>query len=717
MNTHPQIRTLPGRNNRILVVDDNPSIHSDFRKILCPNLAAKHATDDLESILFDEPNPTAEPVTFEMDSAHQGQEALAMVKQSLAENRPYALAFVDVRMPPGWDGIETISRLWEVHPRLQVVICTAYSDYSWDEMRAKLGQPDSLVVLKKPFDNVEVQQLAHALTRKWELNLQAEMKMDELEQRVAQRTVELQQANENLTRSEERFGKAFQTSPVALAIQSLPDRRFVDVNQRLTELTGCTRDELLGHAASDLFIWNAPQKMDEWFATLLRHEAVCDRETELRDQSGNLHQVLVSLSEVVLADQPHVLLVVQDVTERTLLERQLQQAQKMEAIGQLAAGVAHDFNNILTVIHGHAGLIKGQPGLAAPGADSAEKIINSANRATGLIRQLLMFSRKQVMQFRPIDINETIQNSLTMVGRLVGEHIRLKLVPGANLPSIHGDPTMMEQVVMNLALNARDAMTEGGEVGIVTGTVKVQRGPTLMDPEERDGEFVLLTFRDTGCGMDTAILNRIFEPFFTTKAVGQGTGLGLSTVFGIVRQHGGWIEVSSTPGAGTEFRLFYPASVQAAEKASKPVDMPDLVRGHETILLAEDEEALREMVTLVLTSQGYKVIGAASGTEAFELYGKSQRPIDLLLTDMVMPGGMMGSELATRLRADNPSLKVIFSSGYSPGMAGKDISLFERRNFLPKPYSIGKLAQFVRETLDQPLGGTAATVEAELACA
>jgi CheY-like chemotaxis protein len=222
-----------------------------------------------------------------------------------------------------------------------------------------------------------------------------------------------------------------------------------------------------------------------------------------------------------------------------------------------------------------------------------------------------------------------------------------------------------------------------------------------MDPEVRSGEFICLAFSDTGCGMDTQVLGRIFEPFFTTKAVGKGTGLGLSTVFGIVRQHRGWLEVESQPEKGTSFRLYFPASDQPAEQ-QEPICDKALRRGRETVLVAEDEEALREMVAQILTVQGYKVLTAHSGRHALEVWERSAQPIDLLLTDMVMPEGIMGGELAERLLAQNPKLKVVFTSGYSPGMAGKDISLMEGRNFLPKPYSIGKLAQFVRQVLDQP---------------
>jgi len=290
----------------------------------------------------------------------------------------------------------------------------------------------------------------------------------------------------------------------------------------------------------------------------LRNEIVRDQEAEVHHQSGNLHQVLVSLSLVTLSGQPHVLVVAQDVTERNLLERQLHQAQKMEAIGQLAAGVAHDFNNILTVIQGHAGLIRNELDPGRPATDSADKITKAANRASALIRQLLMFSRKQVMRFCYLDLNETLHNSLAMVGRLVGEHIRIEVNPGAFLPSIHADPTMLEQVIMNLAVNARDAMPNGGQVTIATDVVTVQREATPMDPEVRNGRFARLTFRDTGCGMDTSILNRIFEPFFTTKGVGKGVGLGLSVSYGIVKAHGGELEAENRSGPGAVFRVILP---------------------------------------------------------------------------------------------------------------------------------------------------------------
>jgi two-component system, cell cycle sensor histidine kinase and response regulator CckA len=535
-----------------------------------------------------------------------------------------------------------------------------------------------------------VQQLAHALTKKWLLSLQARLQI-----------AELAQTNQALTISEQRFAKAFHSSPLPSGIQSLPEQRFLDVNERLAQLAGYNRKEMIGRTPAELFLWENPALVDSWYEAVAREQGMREQEASLRHQAGTLRELRVSLSPVELCGNTHALLLAQDVSERAMLERQLRQAQKMEAIGQLAAGVAHDFNNILTVIQGHAGLMQHSLAAASPQTKSLQEITNASARAATLIRQLLMFSRKQVMQFRYLDLNESLGNALKMLQRLVGEHVQIEFQPQEGLPAIHADSSMLEQIAMNLAVNARDAMPQGGRVCITTSLQTMRRAPTPMDPECRDGEYLCLSFRDNGLGMDTQILSRIFEPFFTTKPVGKGTGLGLSTVFGIARQHRGWVEVESRPNQGSTFRIYFPSSQQPADKAELIVDTV-LRSGRETVLVAEDEEALRQMVVEILKLQGYTVLEAATGQEALQVWDQAERPVDLLLTDMVMPGGIMGSELAERLSSQSPRLKVIYTSGYSPGMAGKDTSLLERQNFLPKPYSIGKLAQFVRECLDSP---------------
>jgi CheY-like chemotaxis protein len=286
-----------------------------------------------------------------------------------------------------------------------------------------------------------------------------------------------------------------------------------------------------------------------------------------------------------------------------------------------------------------------------------------------------------------------------MMERLTGEQIQLDFQPGENLPAIHADDSMIEQVVMNLSVNARDAMPAGGKIHVTTALVTVHRAANPLDPQNRHGEFVCLTFTDTGCGMNTEILGRIFEPFFTTKSPGKGTGLGLATVLSIVRQHEGWLEVESQPNQGTTFKLYFQTSQQPAVKQST-IDEGELKSGRETILVAEDEDPLREMIAELLEYQGYKVLTARSGRHALEVWQASNQEIDLLVTDMIMPEGILGIELAELLLIQKPGLKVIFTSGYSPDMAGKNISLVEGINFMPKPYSIGKMAQLVRQCLD-----------------
>jgi signal transduction histidine kinase len=577
-------------NRRVLIVDDNPSIHDDIRKVLVGDPRTGPELLQGEAAFFgQEPAPAHTP-NFEIDSAYQGQEALEKVQAALVAGRPYAMAFIDVRMPPGCDGIETVSRIWQLYPELQVVICTAYSDYSWEAMIRKLGSPDNLVILKKPFDNIEVLQLAFAFTKKWELSRQARFNYGELQQMVEQRTLELDAANRELRR---------------------------------------------------------------------------------------------------------------EVHERIRADRQLRHAQKMEAVGQLAAGVAHDFNNILTVVHGHATMLLMRLGEEGPHAKSVSEIRRSSERAANLVRQLLMFSRKQILQFRNVELGEVIRSVSGMVRQLVGEHITLEIDCAEGLLPIFGDRGMIEQVIVNLSVNARDAMPRGGRMLIQSSAIHLDSEAVKGNSEARPGKFICLTVLDTGCGMSADTLSHLFEPFFTTKEVGKGTGLGLATAYGIVKQHQGWIEVQSRPGAGSKFEIFIPVSEHTSPQANDVQELAPNLRGTETILIAEDEPSLREMVSEALCLQGYRVLTAGSGPAALEVWKHERSRIDLLLTDMVMPGGMMGTDVAAELRRSNPRLKVIYTTGYSPGTAGVQSSFEEGVNFLPKPYSPTKLAELIRKCLDR----------------
>lgn len=373
----------------------------------------------------------------------------------------------------------------------------------------------------------------------------------------------------------------------------------------------------------------------------------------------------------------------------------------MEAVGQLAGGLAHDFNNLLTAIIGHLGLLRSNEEVTPAMAESLGEINKAANRAANLTSQLLSFSRRQIISISALDLNEVVTNLVKMLRRLLGEDIAIKLDFASEVLVFDGDAGMMEQVLMNLAVNARDAMLRGGTLRIATGSeTRVGRGADALTGSAQPAAYVYLEVSDTGVGIAPDILPRIFEPFFTTKDVGKGTGLGLATVFGIVQQHQGWIEVDSELGRGTTFRLYLPrlksAPAQPAEEFSRGSG-----RGRgELILLVEDEPSVRAMGMTALSRQGYRVLTAGGGQAALEVWAGQKAEIALLLTDVIMPGGMSGLQLARQLLQEKPELRVIYSSGYSKEIASKELAMRDGINYLAKPYELERLFQTVRNVLD-----------------
>jgi signal transduction histidine kinase/CheY-like chemotaxis protein len=421
----------------------------------------------------------------------------------------------------------------------------------------------------------------------------------------------------------------------------------------------------------------------------LRHET----QVEGRTLSWSFHPV---------SNSPVVHAYVEDITDRLSLEAQLRQAQKMESVGQLAAGVAHDFNNMLTIIQGHSGMLLTKPALASELVDSVQAVYFASERAANLTRQLLMFSRKNVMQPKPLDLREVVSQMSKMLQRLLGETIQLDLNAPAYIPLVHGDAGMIEQILMNLAVNARDAMPRGGTLTISTSPVEINEEYAATHPEARPGSFVCLRVTDNGTGMEAATLRHIFEPFFTTKEIGKGTGLGLATVYGIVKQHSGWVEVTSRLGVGTTFNIFFPAGAEMIGHTRPGARADAAVRGgKETILVVEDEPVLRDLAKLILDDCGYEVLSAATGAEALGVWDRHNGKVDLLLTDMVMPQGMSGMELAQRLLSVRPDLKVIIASGYSMEELDTDFLRNGHAVFLQKPYTHVTLPKAVRECLDR----------------
>jgi PAS domain S-box-containing protein len=394
----------------------------------------------------------------------------------------------------------------------------------------------------------------------------------------------------------------------------------------------------------------------------------------------------------------------EDVTEQRSLQERYRQAQKMEAIGQLAGGVAHDFNNLLTVMRGNSELILMEPeGLSAMARESLRHVVDATHRAANLTRQLLTFSRKQVMQPRPLDLNGLVTELMKMLSRLIGEDIKLQCNYAVQPVGVHADAGMLEQVLMNLVVNARDAMPQGGWLAVTTSRVIFGENCERAHPEARVGDFACVEVTDSGTGIAPEHLPRIFEPFFTTKEMGKGTGLGLATVYGIAKQHLGWVEVSSRPNAGATFKVFLPAAASLPATVESPTHAA-LRRGSETILLVEDDPAVRLMTRRTLEAYGYRVWEADSGREALRIWRNCAAEINLLLSDLVMPDGITGSELARVLRDQRPDLRILLMSGYSPEMAGKDAGEIplDLATFLQKPYRSAVLIDTVRRCLDTP---------------
>jgi two-component system cell cycle sensor histidine kinase/response regulator CckA len=405
----------------------------------------------------------------------------------------------------------------------------------------------------------------------------------------------------------------------------------------------------------------------------------------VRDQDGRISALLSVGRDIT--DQLRA-----DDTRRRL-EDQLRQAQKMEAVGQLSGGIAHDFNNILTVILGNTALIESSPRLPADLLDAVREVGHSAERASSLTRQLTRLSRQQPMQARALDLNDVVRTMARLLERILGEDVRLRFNLAPEPLRVHADAGRIDQVLLNLAVNARDAMPSGGQLAIETFAVEWRE--TM-----REGAFAGVRVIDTGGGIAPEVVPHVFEPFFTTKDVGKGTGFGLATVYSIIQQHNGWINVESRLGTGTVFTFFLPRLGMDVRPGARPPDTPVVPGGRETILVVEDERPLRSLVTNVLMQSGYTVLEAPSGMTALDVWARHRHEIQLLLTDVVMPDGMSGLELAHRLRRDRPDLRVIYTSGYSAEIATRGIQLQEGFNFLSKPYRAPELLRMVRANLD-----------------
>jgi PAS domain S-box-containing protein len=819
---------------RILVIDDNRAIHSDFRKILCPSSDSQLA--ELEAAVFGPQDGAVSAPAFEMDSAYQGQEGLALVEQSLREGRPYWMAFVDVRMPPGWDGVETICRLWEAAPDLQVVICTAYSDYSWSRITSRLQRRDNLVILKKPFDAVEVLQLAAAMTEKWRLLQQSKLKMDQLEMLVADRTQILCQTSETLktevqrrqrtaealSETEARYHVLFHKNPLPMWVIRLDTLGFLAVNEAAVEKYGYSADEFASMTIRDLHVpeevpwisellagekarepsnglivrhrkkdgtkifaqidsrvvtfsgqevklalanditerkkaedrvreqaalldlasdailvqdlggkvrfwnkgaerlygWSARQASGNQMAALFPNQdkpalTAAERQLlahgewtgELRKHTRSGQEVTVSSRWTLLRDERgepcSVLIIDTDITEKKMLESQFLRAQRIEGIGTLATGMAHDLNNILAPILMSAGFLRWD----IPPAErekAIERIELSVKRGAEIIQQVLTFGKGIDGERVAVNPAELMAEVAGIVGQTFPKNISLAVErPPALLP-VMGDRTQIHQVLLNLCLNARDAMPKGGHLTLRACTRSLSEPMPALPTPAQPGTYIVFEVADTGCGIPAGDRERIFDPFFTTKEVGKGTGLGLSTALGIVQSHRGVIVVQSEVDRGTTFKVFLPAASQTALKDTSKIGRLAPKGAGETILIVDDEPDVIAGMRQLLEQHNYRVCVASNGEEALKMAEGNGRRFNALITDIMMPT-MDGVALIRAVRGLMPDLKIIATSGMRTDMEGschaQELQSLGVATFLPKPYGTEKLLTLLHQLL------------------
>lgn len=517
------------------------------------------------------------------------------------------------------------------------------------------------------------------------------------------------ETEEALIRAEARYRAIFENAAVGIYV-SAPGAQYLSMNPALASIYGFdSPEDAIQHSSDIKHLYVDPDKWEEFRRCLAKDGVVRNFEYEVHRRDSTRRWLLEN-ARAVYGDKGELLYyegVVEDVTELKSLELQLRQAQRLEAVGRLAGGVAHDFNNMLGVILGYGDILQTQLPSNHPGLKSATEMQKAALRAANLTRQLLAFSRKQILQPQVLNLNSLLDELSKMLRRLIGEDIELVFRPGENVARVKADPGQLEQVVMNLAVNARDAMPGGGRLSIETSNVAVDEGFAQRHSPMRPGFYVLVLVTDTGSGMNAEVLSHIFEPFFTTKEQGKGTGLGLSIVYGIIKQSGGYIWVDSEPNRGSSFRIYLPPTTEVETTvASRP--SPSSSGGTETILVVEDDASLREMIRIVLTGAGYRILEARNGSEALSLLPDINEAVHLLMTDIIMPA-VNGWELARSIAASRPGIPTLFMTGFGVALDTFGIEIAPDVMLLTKPFTSDLLLRKVRETLDTRSGARSAT--------
>ncbi|MFZ2277472.1 MAG: PAS domain S-box protein [Prosthecobacter sp.] len=842
-------KTTDNLNRRILVIDDNLAIHDDFRKILGESDSEDAALQAAEARIFGAPAA----MLFEIDTASQGEEGLKMVEKALAEGRPYAMAFVDVRMPPGWDGIETTQRIWKVCPDLQVVICTAFSDCSWNDMQDQINPQDRLLVLKKPFDTIEILQMANALTQKWLRLQESKVEFGDLHHMVSERTRELEESQAaavsmmaDAVRHREKAEQAYEELKREMAERRMLEEKFReqaslldkaqdailahDLEQRITywnkgaeRLYGWSAQEVAGRPLAQLLykdpeaFYRASEQViqtGEWVGELQqigkdgRGLVIVGHWTLVRDAAGQPKSVLAINTDItgrkktdealkmqgrvlesmaegvtvcdedgiivfsndscntmfgyksgeligqhysVIKSLPHdegrramdelfgvlrekgawmgemnsrkkdgtpfitrsrisvlemdgvrsFVAVVEDITEKKNMEAQFLRSQRMESVGRLSSGIAHDMNNILTPIFISSFMLRRK----LPPEDFEKMLGNietNAQRGADLIKQLLTVNCDMSGQRHVVETSQLASDMMKIMSGTFPKNITLSASTPEDVWPVIGDPTQLHQVLLNLCVNARDAMPAGGVLTLTTENTRLDENFAAMNVDAMPGPYVVIRVSDTGDGIPADVIDKIFDPFFTTKETGKGTGLGLSTVMGIVKSHQGFVNLRSRVAMGSVFEIYLPAAPDAVAASSAAPAMQAPRGQGELILVVDDEEVIREVVQKTLCAHGYRVITAGDGTEAIAQFSQNRGEVKAVLTDIMMPF-MDGVTLSRTLKKMDPTIQIIATSGMGSAKGRQDkaaaLASLQINTFLNKPYSANEILTAIGDLL------------------
>ncbi len=684
------------KSSRILVVDDN----EDNRYFLSALLKGSG---------------------FEVAVAINGAEALEKARQD-----PPTLIIADILMPV-MDGF-TLCREWKRDEKLKpipfIMYTATYTDPQDEAFAMKIGadrfiakpcEPDLLLdIIRDVIARAGLGQITAVPESQQEdevLRIYNERLVQKLEQKMLQverESLARRESEMALRESEEKHRRLFETLPQGVVFQD-PEGKITYANPAAEKILGLGFEQMQGRTSGDPR-WRVIHEDGSEFPGETHPSMVALQTGQLvKDVIMGIHNprcdqrrwIKTSAIPLFRPGEPkpyQVYSTFEDITEYKQLQAQFMQSQKMEAIGALAGGVAHDFNNLLTVIKGYAEILLESLPPADPMRNDVEQILKAGKQAASLTSQLLAFSRKQMLQLKVLKLNDIVNDVGKLLRRLLGENIDLVITKQPDLGLIQADPGQIQQILMNLAVNARDAMPQGGRLIVETADVHLDEEYVLKYPFVKPGDYVMLSVCDNGIGMDAATQGRIFEPFFTTKAPGEGTGLGLSTVYGIVRQSNGFIWVDSEPDKGTTFKIYFPRTEGQAADLSEDQDFDLVPGGGETILIAEDESSVRALACRILKERGYAVLEASNGKDALDAARKYAEKIDLVLTDVIMPG-MSGAELVSQLEVVRPGIKVLYVSGYANGGIVHQNRLDPNVSFLQKPFTIEQLLRKVQSVI------------------